>query len=332
MDVTIKDIALATGFSTATVSRVLTNKEGYFSKNTAHKVHKVAKELGYKKNMAAMELVTRRSDVIAVIINSTKTNFADSIVAGIQKRASELGNTIIILYTRDRDEVVQRQAITTALERPVAGILLLSVDIAPQNVELLKSSNTPFYFVSIAFRDASLPCISSDDHSVGYMATKYLLDRGHRRIGLAGLDLNNSYTGQLRLDGYRSAMAEKEIVVSDEWIHAGDFSHDSGIEAMQAYASQSPLPITAVIAGSDLVAIGLLNQAQKLGITVPEQLSVVSIDGTVLCDYVHPSLTSVTQDFYHMGYVSLGRLLEHDHEMSFTSSRIVERDSVAELR
>jgi LacI family transcriptional regulator len=328
MDVTIKDIAQATGFSTATVSRVLTNKEGYFSQKTAKKVNKAAQELGYQKNMAAIELVTRRSDVVAVIINSTKTNFADSIIEGIQQRASELGNTIIMLYTKDRDEAVQRKAITTALERPVAGILLLSVDIAPQNVELLKSSNTPYYFVSIAFHDASLPCICSDDKAVGYMAATYLLSHGHRRIALAGLDLNNSYTGQLRMDGYRSAMAEHGITVSDDWIHAGDFSYESGVEALKAYADQHPLPITAVIAGSDLVAIGILNQAQSLGIDVPAQLSIISIDGTVLCNYVQPPLTSVTQDFYRMGYIGLGRLLEHDAEISFTESKIVERSSV----
>ncbi|MCI1217947.1 MAG: LacI family DNA-binding transcriptional regulator [Bifidobacterium crudilactis] len=330
MDATIKDIAQATGFSIATVSRVLANKEGFFSKSTAAKVNKAAKELGYQKNMAALELVTRRSDVIAVIINSTKTNFADAIIEGIQQRAAELGNTIIILYTRDRDEAVQRKAITTALERPVAGILLLSVDIAPDNVALLKSSNTPFYFVSIAFRDASLPCICSDDRAIGYMAAHYLLEHGHTRIGLAGLDLNNSYTGLLRLAGYRKAMEEAGAEVAEEWIHSGDFSYESGVDAMDSYHGMSER-LSAVIAGSDLVAIGLLNRARHYGVDVPQNLSIVSIDGTSLCDYVQPPLSSVTQDFYRMGYISLGRLLEHDDEISFTDSHLVERDSVATL-
>ncbi|KRL97157.1 LacI family DNA-binding transcriptional regulator [Liquorilactobacillus satsumensis] len=332
MQATIKDIAKATGFSVATVSRVLSNKKGFFSEKTAAKVNQVAKELGYKKNMSATELVTKKSNVIAALINSTKTNFSDSIIKGIQDKADELGKTVIILYAGDRDARAQKKALTTALERSVAGILLLSVDLSPENLTLLKSARTPFYFISITFQDTALPCITSNDHGIGYLATSYLIRQGHRRIGLAGLDFSDSYTGKLRLAGYQAALAENQLSAHSEWVQAGDYSYEAGIAALDAYAQNSELPITAVIAGSDMVGIGILNRASALKIPVPQKLSIVTIDGTDLCRIVQPPLTSVTQDFYKMGYVGLERLLENAAGITYTQSELTERKSVLAVK
>ncbi|MDV7758350.1 LacI family DNA-binding transcriptional regulator [Liquorilactobacillus mali] len=327
MSATIKDIARETGFSTATVSRVLSGKTGFFSSKTAVIVNETAAKLGYKKNMAATELVTQKSNVIAVIVNSTKTNFSDQIISGIQKKADEAEKRVIILYAGDRDERAQKIALSTALERPILGILLLAVDLFPSNLEILTFSNTPFYFISISFKNNKLNYISSNDQEIGYQATKYLITQGHKNIGIAGLNITNSaHTGALRFKGYQKALHEAGILFKPDWLQAGDYSYKSGITALQKYYLKKD--VTAVIAASDLVGIGILNECSRLKISVPTELSIITTDGTSLCELVRPQLSSITQDFYRMGYLGTTYLINSVQSNAYTNIVISQRQSV----
>lgn len=326
MAATIKDIAKAAGVSPATVSRVLANKEGFFGAQTAVRVREAARQLGYRKNTAATELVTQRSHDLAVIVNATQTNFANQIIEGIQATAFPADLNVIILYAGDADEERQRRALTTVIERAVRGILLLSVNLAPANLALLRSTEIPYTFLSISMQAPQTPAITSDDWQVGYQATQYLLQRGHRRIGLAAVD--HQITGQLRLAGYRQALTEADVRPVAAWFQAGDYSYVAGQQAMQAYGAQPT--VTAVLAGSDMAAIGVMNQARTLGLLVPADLSVMAIDGTELCDIVQPTLTSLTQSFYDMGVAGVRRLLadQPTSPRETTAIRVVERESV----
>jgi len=328
MAATIKDIARLAGVSPATVSRVLANKEGFFGAKTADKVHAAARQLGYRKNTAATELVTQTSHDLAVIVNTTKTNFANQIIEGIQATAFPADLNVIILYAGDSDAERQRRALNTVIERSVMGILLLSVNLAPDNLTLLQSTEIPFCFLSISFADAAVPFITSDDRQVGYQATQYLIRQGHRRIGLAAVDTVGSMTGRLRLAGYHQALVEAGITPEADWVQPGDYSYAAGQTAMRTYGRKTPL--TAVLAGSDMAGIGVMNQARTLGRQVPTELSVMSIDGTELCEIVQPTLTSLTQNFYDMGVAGVQRLLAPTppRKPEITPIQVVARGSV----
>lgn len=329
MAATIKDIAKQAGVSPATVSRVLANKEGFFGAKTAEKVRAAARELGYRKNTAAMELVTQTSHDLAVIVNTTKTNFSSQIIDGIQATAFPADLNVIMLYAGDADSERQRRALNTVIERSVMGILLLSVDLAPENLALLQSTEIPYCFLSISFGGPQMPFITSDDRQVGYQATQYLLQQGHRRIGLAAIDTQVSLTGKLREAGYRQALDEAGITPDADWIYPGDYSYAAGQAAMRAYGARPS--VTAVLAGSDMAAIAVVNQARIFGLRVPDDLSVMGIDGTELCDIVQPPLTSLTQSFYDMGVAGVRRLLAKTgpKRQEFTPIRVVPRASVA---
>ncbi|AKP67910.1 LacI family DNA-binding transcriptional regulator [Companilactobacillus ginsenosidimutans] len=331
MAATIKDIALKAGVSAATVSRVLTNKEGFFGDKTAKKVRDAAKELGYRKNTSAMELVTKKSNDLAVIVNATKTNFSNSIIDGIQETAFPENLNVIILYAGDEDSERQKRAINTVVERSVMGVLLLSVDLAPENLEILQSANIPFCFLSISLDERNLPFISSDDFQIGYQATKYLIDQGHTKIGLAGLDYQHTITGTLRLNGYKKALSDAKIKFDEDWLSEGDYSYEAGKNTMSKYTAKTNL--TAVVCGSDWAAIGVMNEARSLGLSVPENISIVAIDGTELCKIVQPQLTSVTQSFYEMGVSGVNWLLNKETrtEQSITPIEIHSRQSVRRL-
>lgn len=335
MAVTIKDIARKTGVAPSTVSRVLANNKSGYGVATAKKVRAAAKELGYKKNQAAVELVKQRSNVIAAVVSSVKTSFSGQIIDGIQAEAVKHGLNLVIIYSNSADPVEQKRALLTVIERPVMGILLLSIALSPDNLDLLQESKIPFCFLSIGFDDNRFPFISSNDRQIGYQATKFLLDRGHRRIGLAAID-KYPYTGRLRLAGYHEALKEAGIEPLNEWVQLGDYSYAAGQTAMKAYGPQTRL--TGIVAGSDASAIGILNQARSFGLKVPADLSIVSIDGTEMCEMVQPQLTSVSQRFCEMGELGVKRLIETESKVSpetiqqtYTSISIVERESVQDI-
>jgi Transcriptional regulators len=326
MAATIKDIARLAGVSTATVSRVLSHK-GRYSEKTETKIRKIAQQLGYRKNQNATELVTRQSSVLGVIVSATQTNFSDAIIKGIETEAQKHDLSVIILYAGENNEQLQHQAIQTVLERRISGILLLSLELNSANMDLLKESGVPFLFLSIAFKDRTIPFISSDDFDIGYHATRFLIEQGHRRIGFAGANITQSFTGVQRLLGYQKAMAETQLNWLPDWIQSGDYSYQSGEAAMKKFGRHTDL--SAIIGASDLAAIGVLNQAQEFGLRIPDDLSVLSIDGTDLCTIVRPKLTSMTQSFYEMGVRGVQELSQNNLVSAFIDTRLSVRDSVA---
>ncbi|AFT81721.1 LacI family transcriptional regulator [Leuconostoc carnosum] len=326
MSVTIKDVAKNANVSIATVSRVLAGKKEAYSSSTERKVKKAIRELGYKKNTAAVELVTMHSNVIAVLVPTPKTNFAMKIIDSIQKGADMKNLNVIILFVGDNDEKMQIKALNNVIERPVNGILLISVELFGDAVNLLKNSDIPHVFVSTAI-DKESQFVSSDDFKIGYEATKFLIEKGHKKIGLSSLE-KNSFIGRQRVSGYLAALNDYHLQHSNDWIVEGDYSYESGFSAMQHYKENTD--ITAVIGASDLVAIGIINAAKQLNINVPNQLAVVSIDGTYLVDIVSPRVTSVTQSFFTMGETALNMLFADENAVSnymYIPFKIDERES-----
>ncbi len=327
MAATIKDIARLAGVSPATVSRVLSNQKDFYSEKTAKRVREAAQKLGYQRNVSAVELVTRKSNVIAVIVSSVETNFSDQIISGIQTEAAKHQLNVIILYVGGSDKALQRQAIETVIERAVRAILLVAIDLNPENDALLVGSKIPYMFISMCFTDRPFPFITSDDYQIGYQATQYLIQKGHHKIGLAATDLN-ALVGQMRLQGYQQALADAQLPRDEQWVTNGQFTYEDGVSAMNHYAK---IGVTAAVASSDMAAIGLLNRAADLNIRVPEAFGIISTDGTNLCRIVRPQITSVTQSFYQMGLEGLAAVIE-DSWKTFGAQmlpiKVVERESV----
>lgn len=328
MKPTIKDIARRANVSTATVSRVLSKKEKSYRPETAAKIEAIAKELGYKKNLAAAELAANSSKLIAVILNNTQTNFSNEIIAAVQEETDKASYQMFILYAGNHDSRLLNQAISVALERHVAGILLVATSLDEQAATTLRESSTPCRLVSIYDEDspryADFKYISSNNETIGHLATNYLIEHGHTRIGLAGID--RSSTGKQRLAGYQRAMAEHNLPTKPEWVIYGDYSYGPQQKLLDAFTDQN---LDAIITASDMIAVGIIQEARHLGIKIPENLSLVSIDGTFLCDITIPPITSVTQNFYQMGASAVKSLLTNG-ESQFIPVHITDRGSVSE--
>ncbi|WP_251545644.1 LacI family DNA-binding transcriptional regulator [Limosilactobacillus caecicola] len=323
MKATIKDVAKAAHVSTATVSRVLAHKKGTYRSETAEHVRKIANELGYHRNLSAAELASNEVKTIAIIINNTKTNFWQAVLDGIQEELKANHRHSIIFYAGDNDEQMLTNAINDALARAVSGILLVATKATPDQLATLNNSGLPFRFVSIyGSDDHETKFISSDNIKIGELATQYLIDRGHRRIGLLGIDKSN--TGKQRLLGYEKVMSKANLIVDPDWIQYGDYSFEN---AQKLFKRVRNLGLTAIIAASDMAAAGIIKAARQYDFKLPEDLSIISIDGTFICDITAPQLTSVSQAFHEMGKQSVTNLMENA-PAEFLPVHIVERESV----
>lgn len=330
MKITIKDIAKEANVSIATVSRILSGKTEFNSKKAIKKVRTVAQKMGYRKNAAAVELVTQTSKVLAVIVSATKTNFANQIINGIHDEAYKNDLNVIIIYAGENNPQRQFKSIKTVIERSVKGIFLLALNLSNESYDLLRESGIPYIFLSIS-NDRGFPFIASNDYLIGYQATKYLTDRGNQNIALVGLD-TNSYIGKRRIAGYQNALRESNITFHSEWIINGSFTYEDGVKALKKLGKDSI--VTGIVACSDFVGLGIINQALNWGIRIPDDLSIISIDGTSICKITRPNLTSVTQSFYEMGTLGMQYLLASNldrHYKKFTGIAIEERQSTKHL-
>lgn len=325
MKPTIKNIARAAGVSTATVSRALAYKDN-LRPSTAKRIRQIARDMGYHKNVAASQLASNITSTIAVIVNYTQTNFWVNILNGILHRARELHYQVITFYAGDNDSSRLTQTVNEALEHQATGILMISGKLEPEQVTILSNAHMPYRLISIY--DPEHPehrYVSSNNVAIGEQATNYLIKRGHKRIGLVGID--HYLTGQQRLFGYQRAMTAAGLPINPHWIHYGNYSYQDGKKLFSAMQNSR---VTAVVAGSDMIGAGLIRSATLAGWHLPDQLSIISIDGSDTCELTTPELTSISQDFYQMGLTSVDALLQNRPSV-FIPTAISERASVQTL-
>lgn len=303
---TIKDIAKAAGVSIATVSRVINDLGGY-SDDTCQKVKAVAKELNYTKNSLARSLVRKRSQIIGVIMPTVPTSFSNPIIEGIEEVAEQLNFDVIISHTGSASKYIL-QKIIRMNEFKVDGLIIISSQLSQVETAYLEKNNIKTILVSTMVPDSDLPYIKVDDYSAMYAITNYLVSIGHRKIGLAGPNLQDKVAGQPRFAGYKKALIDAGIKFQDEWIQTGVFDFTSGREAVRNYLKDA-IDISCICCVSDECALGAISEAAANNIVIPRELSITGYDGTSLAKMVSPTLTTIKQPFFEMGIQSCSELI-----------------------
>lgn len=330
---TIKDIARVAGVSTATVSRVLNHLGGY-NEETEKKVMAVAKALGYRKNENARSLVQKSSKTIGVIMPEVTTAFYGDIIKGIEDVAYEYGYSVILTHAGSQGSRIQ-ESMNLMGERRVDGLIIVSVELHEPAMESLLSLDVPYILISTKTKREDAPYIKVDDERAAYTAVKYLIDHHHRTIGMAGANPEDPIAGAPRINGYIQALLDHGIKVDLNLIQAGDFSFESGKQAMQAFL-ENQAKITAVFCASDEAALGIISACFERQISVPEDLSVVGYDNSKVSSMSIPPLTTVAQPLYEMGRAGSSKLMDAIiHHTSIESQviahELVVRQSVKKL-
>ncbi|MGX7418586.1 LacI family DNA-binding transcriptional regulator [Carnobacterium gallinarum] len=321
MAATIKDIAKIAGVSTATVSRVINNLDGY-SKEVETKVLAIAKELGYRKNENAISLVKKSTKLIGVVMPDVATSFYGKIINGIEDMASEEGYGVILTHAGVEGKKIGG-SLNLMAERRVDGIIIVSILLSEAEIEQLNKLAIPTILLSTKSTDEKIPYIKVDDYAASKAAVNYLISCGHERIGLAGVNPEDPISGKPRISGYVDAISEAELRVDYNLIKYGDFSFESGKEAMDYYLKMDQLP-DAVFCVSDETALGIISACYENKIVIPDDISVIGYDNSRISSMSTPPISTIAQPFYTMGSLGCQKLIHSLHEEEKVASQIVE--------
>lgn len=291
-----------------TVSRVL-NNEPNVAKKTREKVLAIAKELRYSPNLAARGLASSKSYMIALTYdNSPSLNYISPIQQGAIMACRENGFHLVVEPLEMKGTNVSEE-MERLLERlPVDGIILTSpLCDNPDVLAILKRLGVAYVSVSPSNPEYDVSCVVMDNTQAAYEMTEFLIREGHRNIGfIKGHPEHNSST--LRYLGFVKAIESAGIELNMDWVVGGDFSFRSGVEAAEKLLSGDVRP-TAIFASNDDMAAGVVSVANRLGISVPNELSVGGFDDTPLASILWPQLTTVKQPIYQMGHCAASLLI-----------------------
>ncbi|MER2298722.1 LacI family DNA-binding transcriptional regulator [Pseudomonas promysalinigenes] len=301
---TIKDVAALAGISYTTVSHVL-NKTRPVSEQVRLKVEAAISELDYVPSAVARSLKARSTATIGLLVPSSVNPYFAELARGIED-ACERNGYCVILCNSDDNPQKQRNYLRVLLEKRIDGLVVASVGEDADLLQSLAGVRTPMVIV-----DRELEGVDADmvriDHELGaYLATSHLLELGHRDIAYIGGPAQTGVT-QLRLSGFRRAMAQAQAPVEAGRVLHCDFTSPGGhAAATQLLDGERP---TAIFAGNDMIGVGVLRAAAERNINVPGELSVIGFDDIELSRYVYPPLTTVGQSIRELGESAAALLL-----------------------
>jgi LacI family transcriptional regulator len=326
--VTLLDVAAAAGTSKSTVSRILDERLPRSESATAQRVRQVAAELGYVRDPSASSLRRGKTMTIGVVV----PRLTDTVMAMLYEALAHAGQRsghFTIVATTDDEPDADRTAVEALLQRRVDGLILSTARLGDDFFEELAGRGVP-YVLALRTDGHSLASVG-DDELGGYLATRHLLDLGHRRIGLiAGPEYASSARG--RAEGYRRAMAEADVDVDPAWVVESTFGISSGADAARTLMKLDRRP-TAVFAVNDNTAVGALSAFGSLGLSVPKDVSLVGYNDIPIVSHLPTPLTSVRVPFDQIATAALELLIsgpqgEHDR-VRVTPPTLIPRRSTA---
>ncbi len=309
--VKIEDVARAAGVSVATVSRVL-NEQGGVLPQTQEKVRKAARELRYEPNLSARNLRKNESRIILILAPNFSNPYYSNVLSGICDVSRNLGYSTLIYNTYDSNALDESLVTSLFQKNRADGMITLAVN--RDDHWLTKyASQYPLVQCSEYVEDADMPHISVDNRLAARESVSQLIAQGHKRIGIV-TSANRYLSSTNRLRGYLDALSEAGIQPDDALIAyaSADYSFASGKQAARELLSLAEPP-SAIFCVSDILALGVIAAAGKMGLQVPWDLSVTGFDDVDYTTMFHPYLTTVAVPCYELGRNSM--LLLYDHIM-----------------
>lgn len=289
MGTTLKDVARQASVSICTVSHVLNNTPNYTVRSeTRAKILEAAARLNYQPNMIARGLAKRRSYLLGVVVGSISVSFEPETLQGIQTIADDLGYSIL-LYTHMGNPERERKYLDLLVRKRVDGIIIKPM--FPQNLAALQNlqASLPIVQMNTTLPGLDVPAVVADHTTAGRLATEHLIRLGHRRIAhLRGSDVH----GAMRYEGYRQVLREHGIPEDPELVLNTSWEWEQGLNITLRLLDRPDRP-TALVAGADMVALGAIRAARRLGLSVPGDLAVVGIGDERFAPLMEVPLTTV---------------------------------------
>ena len=332
---TIKDIAKQAGVSAGTVSKALNNSKE-ISIATQEKVHRIATELGYIPDVAARQMVTKRSNILGVLFSDSLDiglghAFFSLVLENFRTHANKLGFDVLIMPSHK--SYMDLNYSEFAKYRTLDGIFVCTHSEKDTYLAELLASDLPLVTADVF--NAHTPLVTSDDAKAAEDTYEYLYSLGHRDIvHLAGP--LNTLSGVRRQECFKNALNKRGETITDQnLVYVENHTYEFGKEGVSKMLAQrnGKLP-DAIIAASDIVAIGVMAELKSLGYIVPDDVSVIGFDGIEMAQYVSPSLTTMTQNPEEIGKLLANYLIDRVQGkevplQTLIPMKLAERESVS---
>jgi DNA-binding LacI/PurR family transcriptional regulator len=312
MAVTIKDVAKLANVAPSTVSRVIANNPR-ISEQTKKRVREAMESLGYHPNFNARSLAIKSTKSIGLVMPSSvdkvfQNPFFPEVIRGISTKAHEKEFAIYMSTGQSEQEIYD------GVERMihggrVDGVLLLYSRIDDNIMTLLQEKNFPFSVIGKPYQHSEhISHVDNDNFRAGKDVTEYLIGLGHKHIAFVCGSLDLVVTID-RVHGYKKALEDADIPYKDDYIVQEEFMNDDGMAGLIKLMSMQNPP-TALIVKDDLLSFSIMGMIDKMGLSIPNDLSIISFNNLMLSEFARPPLTSVDIDIFNLGYYAAECLLD----------------------
>jgi LacI family transcriptional regulator len=327
---TIYEVSELAGVSLATVSRVI-NDSGAVTPKTRQKVLSAIEELGYRPNSMAQSLASKRSNSVGILIPELYGPFFGAMLSSMEAELHNAGKRVIITAGHS-DEAKEMDNIDFLLGSSCDALILHVYSVPLDYLLELNRGSVPVILLNSFVPELADQCIYLDNEHGGYIASKSLLERGHRNLAYISGPHWKSDSFK-RLAGHKRALREYGLDVNEQLIVEGDFEEASGRAAMQQLL-QGDSTFTGLVCANDEMAAGAMDVAREKGLSVPDDISIIGYDNVFFTNYLPPKLSSIGCRIAEMGQMAARCVLkkaygEKDLEIQNTfKPHLVLRESI----
>ncbi len=297
MKATIYDVAKEAGVSIATVSKVI-NGKGKISEETRGSVLAIMDRMDYQPSVIASALTGKKTFTLGLLVPDISNPFFAEIARAIEDQSQRYGYSVVMCSTDNKDDKVERY-IALLLQKSVDGIIIATGIDKINILEQLLSKRIPVVLLAREMPLVAVNTVVVDDYVGGSLAANHLLELGHKRMAVLG-ESAKVVSSRERIRGFRQTMEDEQIPFREEWLKYCDYRIEDGkLKALELLQTEDRP--TAIFACNDMLAVGALQAAKEAGVKVPDELSIVSFDNTILATVTDPQLTTIAQPMDYMG-------------------------------
>ncbi|MFN6262139.1 MAG: LacI family DNA-binding transcriptional regulator [Chromatiaceae bacterium] len=304
---TIYDVSLRAGVSLATVSRVI-NKNNNVSDKTRQKVLEAMAELDYRPNTIAQSLASNVSNSVGVLVSQLDGPYYGPMMAEIEA-ALRAQNKHVIIAVGHSDAAVEQDSVEFLLSRGCDALILDVEAVSDDYLVKLSQRSVPIVLINRYIQAMEPCCIYLNNELGGYLATRHMVDLGHRSIAYIS-GPKNKHDAMERLVGHQRALAEGGLVFDPALYIEGDYKEEGGEAGMLALL-QTGKSFSAVVCANDQMASGAIAVCLQRGLVIPRDLSVIGYDNVPFAKYISPKLTTVNNPIHEMGKMAALWVLRH---------------------
>ena len=295
------------------------------------RVEKAVKELNYRPNSVARSLANNRTDSVGVLVPELNAPFFGDLMQAVESTLRAADKHVIISVGRNCLET-EKDAVEFLISRNCDALIMHAEALSDEYLLELNQSKLPVALVNRQVEGLPEACTSLDNEKGGYLATRHLLELGHKDIAYIS-GPTDKCDASLRLEGHKRALSEAGLPINPQLIFNGDYSEEDGKIGLLELMARD-VPFTALVCANDWMASGAISCARDLGMSLPHDLSVVGFDDVVFAHHVFPRLTTVSNPIAEMAEMSAKYILNkvygqaNNVQLYFEPSLVVRESTV----